>query len=183
MGQGDISNAELRHDRDDIFVDDQRDWVTLTLIIRNRLVTRIALVLGVIGFANLLGVMNYFVSANQLIPGIAAFVLGVLALIWAWKLGWRRKAYPIVFLPDALHAGDHKIAYDQIEAFGQSRHGGDTVDGVNTSFARNYTPGAHLYVKTDGRHLPLSVGMTDDQARAANRIFVALMDRFASAGK
>jgi hypothetical protein len=90
-------------------------------------------------------------------------------------------AFPIWFSPSFLQAGPHRYAYSDIQSYGLSRYGGDVVDTVSIGVPRNVTIGAHIYIKVGKRHLPITVGLKDAQAKEVLRLFGHLLEEYRSA--
>lgn len=148
----------------------------LTIRARNSLVVWIVLLAG--GFVSLgpLALLAYGLKMGKWGTALAAAAL-LGAVCWlTWRIGWRPRAFRIAFLPDALQVGQQRFAYADIQSYGVSAYGGDAYDPASMPIPRNYTLGPHLYIETGGRHVPITVGLKDQQAQDACRLFGELID-------
>ncbi|MBT8460144.1 MAG: hypothetical protein KJN60_10785, partial [Boseongicola sp.] len=111
------------------------------------------------------------------------FMSGLTAVVYwlTWHVGWRPRPFQLSFSPSFLQAGPHRYAYSDIQSHGLSRYGGDVVDTVSIGVPRNITIGAHIYIKVGERHLPITVGLKDAQAKEVLRLFDLLLDEYHSA--
>lgn len=166
--------------RSDIVVQEQEGGATLTLFARNPIVSWIALTLG--AFLSLwpATLVAYSVSVSNY--GTAFAMSGLTAAIFwlTYHIGWRPRPFPISFSTKFLQAGPHRYAYADIQSYGLDRYGGDVVDTVSIGVPRNITIGQHIYIKVGERHLPISVGLKDAQAKEALRLFSQLLATYGS---
>jgi len=167
--------------RSDIVVEQQGDGATLTVFARNPIVSWIATTVGAIVSAWPMALVAYGVSVSnwEMVLVMSGLTAGVVWL--TWRMGWRPRPFPISFSRSFLQAGPHRLAYSDIKSYGLSRHGGDVVDTVSIGVPRNVTIGAHIYVDVGGRHLPITVGLKDAQAKEVLRVFGHLLDEYRSA--
>lgn len=167
--------------RSDIVVEEQDDGATLTLFARNPLVSWIALTVG--AFLSLwpIALVIYGVSVSNY--GMVLVMSGLTAAVYwlTWRIGWRPRPFQLSFSPSFLQAGPHRYAYSDIQSYGLSRYGGDVVDTVSIGVPRNVTIGAHIYIVVGERHLPITVGLRDAQAKEVLRLFGHLLDEYRSA--
>ncbi|MCU4651240.1 hypothetical protein N8I71_00230 [Roseibacterium sp. SDUM158016] len=172
------SSAASDRTRSGIHLEERDGQVTLTVYARNRLVSWIVSLLAVFPAmgALFLAVNGLRVSDYLTVLVMVSVTLGILWL--AWRIGWRRRAFRIVFKPDHLEAGPHRIAYSDIQSCGISRDGGDPYDPASMGIPRNYTAGPHVFVQVGERRMPVTVGLRDDQARSALGAVEHYLDRF-----
>lgn len=164
--------------RSGIWVAEREGDTTLTIMARNRLVSWIVTLLAVFPVLGALLLAVNGLRVSDYLSAAVMFAVAV-AMAWlAWHIGWRKRAFRIVFHGDHLRAGPHRIAYSDIVSCGLSRDGGDPYDPATMGVPRNYSAGLHVFVQTGARRLPITVGLTEDQARHTLRLVERYLEEF-----
>lgn len=161
-------------------VEERADGATLTLFARNPVVSWIVLTVG--AFLSLwpMTLVVYGFSISDY--GTVLVMAGLTATVFwlTWRVGWRPRPFDISFSQGFLQVGPQRYAYSDIQAFGLARYGGDVVDPVSIGVPRNVTIGTHIYIEVGDRRLPITVGLKDEQAKEALRVFSHLLSKYGS---
>lgn len=124
----------------------------------------------------LVGVFKHGTLEISLLLAIAAG----LVFWFASKIAFRPKSLHIVFDDTGIGVGATRYGYGDITSFGISAFGGAADSPFNMPVPRNVTQGPHLYIEVGGRHIPITVGLRDAQARDAFDAFETLYRRYSA---
>ncbi|NNU80530.1 hypothetical protein HMH01_08760 [Halovulum dunhuangense] len=167
-------------DPTDIWIEPQGRTTRLCYTCESRFSRLMVYVLAPFLALGLLALVAATIHSSGAVAGVAVLMLALAVLWLVQRFHARRDVHAITFEPAVLVVGDRSIDKRKITGHGRSGLGGDVVvpaDGL----PRNFTPGPHLFVETDGRQLPITPAMRSDQAIRLHRQFEALYDTWKAA--
>lgn len=169
-----------RRERPSVSVEQNCDHTTLKIFARNSFT---AWLIAPFGALAVFGALVLALQATRL--GDFVSMLGMLgtagAALWVtWWFSFRTREFKIIFSPAHLVVGKKSFAYSDIKAFGVAESGGDSFDPVSMAVPRNITFGPHIFIDLHNRRLPITIGLSADQAKEALDRFSELFETYSS---
>ena len=170
--------VDMANDTDFMSVTETPGKVIITYRTRNRLV----MVFGIMALVGILGMaLAPLVTALQqgaLVSSVVILALLAVSLVAAGKLFIARRTHQLVFTSEGLSVGGQTWRFDDITDHGLNQFNSDPAFTSNVGAPANVTIGWHIHVDHKGRHVPVTIGLPEKQARALYRAFSSAFERY-----